>query len=231
MSKPGWRPRPVSSHWWDDIVADGEPLEFDEHGRQSIALNDGRILKVFRRHQCRYRSYRLHTCVARFANNADRLLAAGFASIVMLDTVVCHSRQRQGAIYQPLPGRSVRQLACAGEPVDMALSASAELLAQLHDRGIGFRGFQLGNVLMLPGGGCALMDVSDISWQRHAMSLRQRQRSFAHLLRYPEDRAIIDRDGLDRFLQAYFAASQLGWWKAEKLRQRIHAADGQATTK
>lgn len=119
--------------------------------------------------------------------------------------------QRDVVHYQPLPGNTLRQI--IRNPMrDAEAHALREQLgrfvARLHDLGILFRSIHLGNVVRTEEGHLGLIDFADMKILRRPLSGSQRQRNFAHLLRYREDGLWLLADSGTAFAQAYAVASK-----------------------
>jgi hypothetical protein len=92
-------------------------------------------------------------------------------------------------------------------------------MAQLHLTGVYFRSLHLGNVLLQSQGGLALIDVADMRFRNRPLNGSERARNFKHLLRKPEQRAIIERFGMDKFLELYRRSAGYTAQQMEPIRQ------------
>jgi hypothetical protein len=168
-------------------------------------LQDRRILKLFRTKRW-LSGAALYPYSLRFARNARRLASLGIPSVTVERVAWCPTQRRHLVIYPMLPGTSLEQLLAGGQRDD-ALRAFAELVARLHDLGVLFRGLHAGNVLLLPDGRMALIDVGDMRFQGRPLRVSQRRRNFLHIVRRPSHRHLLQASGFQDLLHWYCEAA------------------------
>lgn len=178
-------------------------LEADGSGDKVLLLEDGTILKLFRRKRL-ISSALLFPYAQRFADNIDALKKRGIPCPEVIATYRIASISRDAVRYTPLPGLTVRQvLKEHGESAPLRAELGT-FIAHLHDRGVYFRSLHLGNVILTPEAKLGLIDISDMKCQRRPLSDSKRLRNFQHLLRYKEDRAwLVESDAAVAFISAY----------------------------
>ena len=178
-------------------------LEADGSGDKVLLLEDGTILKLFRRKRL-ISSALLFPYAQRFADNIDALKKRGIPCPDVIATYRIASISRDAVRYAPLPGLTIRQvLKEHGESAPLRAELGT-FIAHLHDRGVYFRSLHLGNVILTPESKLGLIDISDMKCQRRALIDSKRLRNFQHLLRYKEDRAwLVESDGGAAFVSAY----------------------------
>ena len=178
-------------------------LEADGSGDKVLLLEDGTILKLFRRKRL-ISSALLFPYAQRFADNIDTLKKRGIPCPDVIATYRIASISRDAVRYTPLPGLTIRQvLKEHGESAPLRAELGT-FIAHLHDRGVYFRSLHLGNVILTPESKLGLIDISDMKCQRGALSDSKRLRNFQHLLRYKEDRAwLVESDAGVAFISAY----------------------------
>lgn len=178
-------------------------LEADGSGDKVLLLEDGTILKLFRRKRL-LSSALLFPYAQRFADNIDALKQRGIPCPDVIATYRIASISRDAVRYTPLPGLTIRQvIKQSGENAPLRAELGT-FIANLHDRGVYFRSLHLGNVILTPEVKLGLIDISDMKCQRRALSESKRLRNFQHLLRYKDDRAwLVDSDAGAAFVSAY----------------------------
>jgi tRNA A-37 threonylcarbamoyl transferase component Bud32 len=178
-------------------------LEADGSGDKVLLLEDGTILKLFRRKRL-ISSALLFPYAQRFADNIDALKKRGIPCPDVIATYRIASISRDAVRYTPLPGLTIRQvLKEHGESAPLRAELGT-FIAHLHDRGVYFRSLHLGNVILTPESKLGLIDISDMKCQRGALIDSKRLRNFQHLLRYKEDRAwLVESDAGAAFISAY----------------------------
>ncbi len=190
----------LSARGYGDLVAGSRLLEWDE-GDKVLALPDGRIVKLFRIKR------RLRSLVdppsRRFAAHGRRLRALDVRAPETQAHFLCWAIRRFGVIYQRLPGRDVMALEAAGELDAGQVAALGRYIARLHEQGVLFRSLHPQNILVVPDGGFALIDIADMRLRGRPLTPRERTRNFAHLCRRPAHRALWARVGWTTLLRAY----------------------------
>ncbi|MGH8420587.1 MAG: lipopolysaccharide kinase InaA family protein [Pseudomonas sp.] len=178
-------------------------LEADGSGDKVLLLEDGTILKLFRRKRL-ISSALVFPYARRFADNIQALKQRDIPCPDVIATYRIASISRDAVRYTPLPGLTLRQvLSQDGDHEQLRVELGA-FIARLHDQGVYFRSLHLGNVILTPDAKLGLIDISDMKCQRRALSQRKRLRNFQHLLRYKNDRAwLVDGDAGSAFVAAY----------------------------
>ncbi|WP_152226694.1 O-antigen ligase family protein [Pseudomonas sp. SCB32] len=212
------RDLPVSDY--ERLSARSRLIEEDGLGPKVLELADGSFLKLFRRKRL-VSSARLLPYAKRFANNCRFLLRLGIPAPEV--TGLYQLDERTTAVqYTPLPGQTLRQ-ALAAASSDKARARLVRrfgaLLGQLHELGVYFRSLHLGNVLVLPDGDFALIDVADMNIRLSPLGRTLRIRNLRHMQRYPEDRRVLFEQHLPQLLEGY--ALEAGKRAAEDIRQNV----------
>jgi len=187
------------------LIGGAELLEWDPHGPKVWLLPNGRILKLFRIKR-RLSGALFYPYSMRFARNARRLRQLGIATVEVERVAWCPAVRRHLVIYPKLEGEQLEGL-FAGEDGELYLRQFATWMAHLHHLGVLFRGLHLGNILRLPDGELALIDVGDMSFRGRPLKPRERVRNFRHMLRRARHLALFQKLGLPVLLQAYLVAA------------------------
>lgn len=201
-------------------------LEQDAHGPKVHALADGRILKIFRRKR-RLSSASWTPYAVRFARNAAQLQALDIPTLQVEQVFQLENPALTAALYQPLPGRTLRECARAGDLDALLLATLGRFIARLHALGITFRSLHMGNIVLTPSGELGLIDVADMRFQGKPLSLGQRARNLRHLSRLREDGEHYGADGWRQLCEHYLQAAALPPRDADHMRQqwRRHAPE------
>ncbi|MBD1549866.1 toluene tolerance protein [Pseudomonas typographi] len=178
-------------------------IEADGTGEKVLQLPDGRFLKLFRRKRL-VTSAALFPYAQRFADNARRLGDMGIATPQVVAVYRVKSIERDAVYYEPLPGKTVRQLMHSPGQAEPLRRQFGAFVAQLHTHGVYFRSLHLGNVILTPQGGMGLIDIADLNCQWRTLSASKRLRNFQHMLRYAHDREWLRGTNAGHtFLEAY----------------------------
>ncbi|MDD0977257.1 phosphotransferase [Pseudomonas fontis] len=181
-------------------------LEADGTGDKVLRLRDGSMLKLFRRKRL-ITSAAWYPYARRFADNCTTLAERAIPCPRVLQVYRIAEIARDAVHYEPLPGKTLRQLLDDADSNDDLRRQLGAFIAQLHDKGVYFRSAHLGNVVLTPEGQLGLIDIADMRTFRRPLRKAQRLRNFKHMLRYQEDRAWLLAS--DAFASAYLAAQQV----------------------
>lgn len=210
---------PLSDAQLESLCKQAEILEQDANGLKVLKLQDGNILKMFRVKRW-WSSAQLYAYSRHFCRNAARLAARGIPTVSIQARYKLASPGLTAVLYQPLQGRTLRQVAGAeglGAELPGRLGA---FVAILHRQGIYFRSLHLGNVVLTPAGDLGLIDIADLSILPFPLTAHRRLRNFRHLCRLRPDRLSLGADGWRRFVDAYCAASAWGDARKRKFAAR-----------
>lgn len=174
-------------------------LEADGQGDKVLCLTDGTMLKLFRRKRL-LTSALWSPYAQRFADNCQALRARDIQCPTVRQVYRIPSIERDAVHYDPLPGRTLRQLIT--ENPDGLRAKLGEFVANLHDKGIYFRSAHMGNIVLTPENSLGLIDIADLRAQRKPLSKGLRLRNFRHMLRYKGDREWLLKD--QAFIAHYF---------------------------
>lgn len=203
----GWlrKSHPLTADEFDRLKAGAEVLEQDAHGIKVLRLPDGNILKLFRVKRL-VSSAQLYSHARSFCRNADRLHSLGIPTVRIKQLYNLEGSTNTAVLYEPLPGRILRQIA-RGEGLSRELLQKyGTFVAHLHDQGVFFRSFHLGNVVVSDDGNLGLIDIADLSIRSWKLLCMERFRNFRHIFRLAEDRAYIGQEGWKIFSTAYLLA-------------------------
>jgi serine/threonine protein kinase len=177
-------------------------LEADGLGPKVLRLENGQILKMFRRKRW-LSSALLRPYSRRFINNAERLQSLGIATLDVHALYELPDKSVSAVLYAPLPGMSLTEL---GQDPDFSwASILPELITfvrDLHRKGIYFRSLHLGNIILTPQGSLGLIDIADMRFLGKPLPNHMIRRNLAHFSRY------LDREQFQNsfpFIQFYDA--------------------------
>lgn len=184
-------------------------LEQDGLGAKVLKLEDGSLLKLFRKRPV-FSSETLKPYAKRFAQNAVRLRHLGFNSPQIIQIYWLVDPINKTAVhYWPLPGQTLRHALASStiEQRQQLVEKFGALLARLHTCGVYFRSVHLGNVLVQPDGQLGLIDLADMRISRFSLSLSKRRRNLKHMRRYAEDQRWLFDEHLEALKTGYNRAT------------------------
>ncbi|WP_179695705.1 toluene tolerance protein [Pseudomonas moraviensis] len=161
-------------------------LEADSYGPKVYLLQDGNILKLFRRKRF-FSSALWRPYSKRFIDNAAGLQRLGVPTLQVLQLYQLQAPGMTAVLYRPLPGETLRQIASKeGFSWPQALPDLASLIRNLHESGIYFRSLHLGNIVVTPDNRMGLIDVADMRFLRAPLPRYLIKRNLQHFARYIE---------------------------------------------
>lgn len=173
-------------------------IEADAKGDKVLRLQDGSMLKLFRRKRL-LTSALWAPYAQRFADNCKTLRERHIECPAVRQVYRIQSIERDAVHYDPLPGSTLRQL--ISENPDGLRARLGAFIASLHAKGIYFRSAHMGNIVLTPENSLGLIDVADLRAYRKSIGKRLRLRNFRHMLRYAVDREWLLKD--QEFLTHY----------------------------
>jgi tRNA A-37 threonylcarbamoyl transferase component Bud32 len=176
--------------------------------RPKVLEKDGRtIVKIFYPKKKWVTSDKLKPRAMRFYDNVQRLHQQGYAVPNITKTQYCSSLKTYLIHYDKISGEDVRTFASRGNL--HIIHRVAQLMADLHQKGIFFRSIHLENLLHQEDGRLALIDISDVRFKHRPLSLHLRYRNIKHLLQATHDKEIWAAFSVDRFLESYCKAAAI----------------------
>ena len=168
----------------NQMISGARVLEADSHGPKVYLLQDGNILKLFRRKRI-FSSALFRPYSKRFIDNAIELQKLGVPTLQILEYYRMQAPGMTAVLYRPLPGETLRQMSeKEGFNWPQALPDLAGLIRSLHQSGIYFRSLHLGNIVVTPDNRMGLIDVADMRFLRAPLPQYLIKRNLQHFARY-----------------------------------------------
>ena len=168
----------------NQMIDGAKILEADSYGPKVYLLQDGNILKLFRRKRF-FSSALIRPYSKRFIDNAFKLQKLGVPTLQVLQYYRLEAPGMTAVLYQPLPGETLRQISSKeGFNWPQALPELAGLIRSLHRSGIYFRSLHLGNIVITPDNRMGLIDVADMRFLRGPLPRHLIKRNLQHFARY-----------------------------------------------
>lgn len=168
----------------NQMIEGARVLEADSYGPKVYLLQDGNILKLFRRKRL-FSSAIFRPYSKRFIDNVLELQKRGVPTLQVLQFYRLQAPGMTAVLYEPLPGETLRQISTKdGFDWQQNLPALAELIRNLHKSGIYFRSLHLGNIVVTPDNRMGLIDVADMRFVRAPLPKHLIKRNLQHFARY-----------------------------------------------
>ncbi|KFB70433.1 MAG: hypothetical protein AW09_004469 [Candidatus Accumulibacter phosphatis] len=158
-------------------------IEADGFGEKVLRLADGTMLKLFRRKRW-LSSAAWYPYAQRFADNAAALRKRDVPVPEIIDVLRIPSIARDAVHYQPLPGKTLREMCREGLDPDTEQelkTAFTRFVIRLHESGVYFRSLHLGNVVCMPDRRFGLIDIADARIGSSRLGKHQRVRNLRRL--------------------------------------------------
>ena len=192
--------RSITDKSFAELTGAAKLIVADSHGPKVMQLDNGNIIKLFRRKRV-ISSAMFAPYAVRFGNNALRLKELGIPTITPVSLLYCKQQAMHIVEYEPLRGDLLRGLLQQdGNKALFELTAS--FIAKLHHKGIYFRSLHFENIIH-HNGQLGLIDVADMKIYRKPLGKALRQRNFRHFMRYPADAQLIKGYGVQQFEDIY----------------------------
>ena len=186
----------------NQMISGARVLEADSHGPKVYLLQDGNILKLFRRKRI-FSSALFRPYSKRFIDNAIELQKLGVPTLQILDYYRLQAPGMTAVLYRPLPGETLRQISNKeGFNWPQALPELAGLIRNLHQSGIYFRSLHLGNIVVTPDNRMGLIDVADMRFLRAPLPQYLIKRNLQHFARYIARENLNDTFPMQALVQA-----------------------------
>lgn len=212
----------ISNKEFLQLIKGAEVIEKDGAGLKVLDTKRGEMIKLFRRKRF-FSTALLNPYAVRFVSNAKHLNALGIPTITVNQLLWCKSIKRHVVIYQRLEGALLRDiLSKAAKDNDDIYRQFGAFVAKLHNKGVYFRSAHFKNILVLPNGEFALIDISDMQIKKNTLKLHLRKRNFQHLLRYQEDKNLLKRH-VSTFLSGYQEISPFNKNKTATLNHTLQS--------
>ncbi|MCX4026098.1 toluene tolerance protein [Endozoicomonas sp. SM1973] len=198
----------LSREEFNQLTKGAAIVEQDGCGVKVLSLLDGTFLKLFRNKRF-ISSARIYPYARRFADNANSLKKAGIRSVTVLETYKIKLPPRSIVRYQPLSGKTVREVAIGNLDAlkQNQIKKIAQFIATLHNKGVYFRSLHLGNILITTDGSLGLIDIADMKFYNKPLSVGKRIRNFRHLMRYKNDAKLLLQNEPVSFIDSYLEAN------------------------
>lgn len=190
----------------EDCLANAEILESDARSGIKVAkLADGNMLKFFRVKRW-YSSARFFSYARSFCRNAKRLTWFGIRTVNIVNLYHFSAGGRTAVLYAPLAGKTMMQLLKAQSLDAVIIEKMGRFIADLHAKGVYFRGLHFGNIVFTPTGELGLIDISEMTIFPWPLSLNRRLRNFERFWRNAADKEAFGLESIRLFSQAYCQA-------------------------
>lgn len=187
----------------EGYLANAKILESDARSGIKVAkLADGNMLKFFRVKRW-YSSARFFSYARSFCRNAKRLTWLGIPTVNVQQLYHLPTDGRTAVMYAPLAGKTMMQLLKAQSLDAVIIEKMGRFIADLHAKGVYFRGLHFGNIVLMSTGEFGLIDVSEMTIYPWPLSLHRRLRNFERFWRSTSDRDTFGMKNVEAFSQAY----------------------------
>ena len=198
----------LTSSQYESLICGAEVLSRDDFGENVFRAGDGMILKLFRPRK-NMSSSRLRPYAKRFEDAAKQLKDRHVPTIEVIKVYDLPHLKRHVIGYWALEGDSLRTRLEDESQLDPMIERLAIFCAELHAKGVYFRGLHLDNIIVGDDDAFGLIDLSGAQFSRWGLGPLRRARNFKPLVRETPDRSVVASYGAARFVNHYLDASSL----------------------
>lgn len=192
----------ISKQQYDALI-DVAQLIHSERGFPMVYLTpDNYVIKLFYKRRWTSSS-RLRPMAKRFELNARALRERDIGTVAVNQVFRCRSVGLDIVTYPFVAGSTVRDLNRETNDFGTMFLRFAEFIAELHLKGVYFKGLHFGNVLWTTERRFALIDVAHMTLRGRPLGISERVKNINNIGRYNADVESIRRIGRHRFLSAY----------------------------
>lgn len=213
-------PELIDKKQWNELIRNASILQRENRGIKVYLSPSQDVIKLFRIKRIFSLSF-IYPYSIRFVGNGRCLRARGIPTVQVDRIFYCHSIKRHGVIYKLMPGENLHSLLSNANPDPELMTELAAFMVRLHDKGIYFRSLHLGNVIKMPDGELALIDVGDMRFRPWSLSRNARARNFRHLFRSADYNQPMYTYGYQKFMQIYLQAVNMPPGQLEKLKAAL----------
>lgn len=185
--------------WLNDAI---KVYEQDQHGVKVAKLANGDFIKIFRvknlisiRHFFSY--------AKSFARNAERLNKLGITTIKVKQIYNIQYSNKTAVVYEPLCGDTILDILKSRGMSEALSKEVGAFIAELHQKGIYFRGLHLGNLVITPDQKMGLIDIADLTIFPWSLDRRRRLRNFSRFWRDFENKFMFGYDSIEALIEGY----------------------------
>lgn len=179
------RIQPLSRDNLAQMILHAKVIEQDKYGPKVAILPSGEYLKYFRRKRLLNREL-LAPAAVKFARNAHTLSLLNIPTLKVKSLHRISGESHTVVLYDPLAGRTLRELLAANEADTVLVYRLGAFLARVQRKGIYFRSIHPGNIIV-DGEEFGLIDILDMRFYGWSLSRWACRRNWRHLFRNPAE--------------------------------------------
>lgn len=214
--------KPLTHADLEQITEGATVLEHDGRNAKVLRLANGRFLKFFRRKRLVNREL-ISPAALSFARHAVQLRKLQIPTLNVLGIHRLINANYTVAIYEPLAGRSLRDLLAEGVVDRDLMYRVGVFIARLHRLGVFFRSLHPGNIV-IEDGRIGLIDLLDMRLKPWSLSRWGRRRNWLHFLRCVQDRPFLTAELVEELLCGYRDAADLPEKQVCKIAGRVRTS-------
>jgi tRNA A-37 threonylcarbamoyl transferase component Bud32 len=194
--------------------------EQDQHGVKVAKLINGDFIKIFRvKNQFSIRHF--FSYARSFSRNAERLNRLGIPTIKVKQLYHIQNSIKSAVVYEPMLGQTISE-ALNSKSISITLARNlGTFIAELHEKGIYFRGLHLGNIVITPDNKMGLIDIADMTIFPWPLDCRRRLKNFSRFWRDFENKFKFGYDSIEALIEGYHSNCNKVKVKLADIQKRI----------
>ena len=202
------------------LVKGGTVVTINGGGVSVVLTKDNRYIKIFRP-PSRFSSDLFSPRPLRFEKAVLALNARNIPTVLDLEMYWVPCMKRHAACYTPLAGEELRTAIGKTQNPNSLIHGWATFLADIHLKGVYFRGINFSNVLICPDGQFGLIDVGSVQTYKRGLDPGLRARNFKHPLAYHQDKDAIQNFGIVNLVKSYLKSAALNEQETGKFLKKL----------
>ena len=190
----------------DGWLANAEAIfEQDQHGIKVAKLANGDFIKIFRVKRL-FSIAHVYSYARMFCRNAERIAKLGIPTVKVKQLYHIQNSNKTAVVYEPLYGDTILDI-LRSRNISIALSRDlGAFIAEVHEKGIYFRGLHLGNIVLTPEKRMGLIDIADMTIFPWSLDCRRRLKNFSRFWRDFENKFIFGYEEIQALVEGYHAS-------------------------
>ncbi len=194
--------------------------EQDQHGIKVAKLKNSDFIKIFRVRNL-FSITHFFSYARSFCRNAERLSKLGIPTIKVKQLYHIQNSNKTAVVYEPLHGQTITDALNSNDINTVLARNLGVFIAELHDKGIYFRGLHLGNIVLKPDNKMGLIDIADMTIFPWPLDRRRRLRNFSRFWRNFENKFKFGDDSIEALIEGYHSNCNKVSIKLADIQKRI----------
>jgi tRNA A-37 threonylcarbamoyl transferase component Bud32 len=194
---------PLTQAALNELLVNADTVfEQDQYGIKVAKLANGDFIKIFRIKNL-ISVARIYSYAKMFCRNAGRIAELGIPTVKVKQLYHIENSNKSAVIYAPLVGETILEILHSKRINTILCRDLGVFMANLHEKGIYFRGLHLGNIVLTPDNKLGLIDVADMTIFPWPLDCRRRLKNFSRFWRDFENKFMFGYESIQALIEGY----------------------------